>query len=106
MTLDGWTSCWLSPYEQVPLSEEKKRLLVECIRYRHYNFTYQQHQTLSYCAPFYSDNTICCLNKSQWDEIMAEAYQDETLGVRLMPQDVIKTAPVNMVLYEKRKKHE
>jgi hypothetical protein len=99
----GWTSAYLSPYPTVPFTEERKQALVHRIRKRKYNFTHQAHQTLFYTAPFYSDETICVLSKSEWDEVMSEAYQDESLGARLTPEDVIDIKPVNDVLYEKIK---
>ena len=99
----GWTSAWLSPYPTVPFTEERKQALVHRIRKRKYNFTYQAHQTLLYTAPFYSDKVVCVLTKPQWDDVMSEAYGDESLGERLMPEDVIDIKPINDVLYEKVK---
>ena len=34
---------------------------------------------------------------------MSEAYKDDDLGPRLMPEDVILRSPINGVLYEKEK---
>ena len=99
----GWTSAYLSPYPTAPFTEDRKYALVDRIRKRKYNFTHQAHQTLFYTAPFYSDNVVCVLTKSQWDDVLSEAYRDEPLGRRLMPEDVIETRPVNEVLYEKEK---
>ena len=99
----GWTSAYLSPYPTAPFTEERKNALINRIRKRKYNFTHQAHQTLFYTAPFYADNVVCVLTKPQWDEVMSEAYRDEHLGIRLMPEDVIETKPVNDVLYEKEK---
>jgi hypothetical protein len=99
----GWTSAYLSPYQTVAFTKERKQALVDRIRKRKYNFTHQAHQTLFYTAPFYSDECICVLTKAQWDEVMSEAYKDEPLGPRLMPEDVIDLKPVNDVLYEKKK---
>lgn len=99
----GWTSAYLSPYKIATFTEERKRALIDRIRKRKYNFTHQAHQTLFYTAPFYSDECVCVLNKTQWDEVMSEAYKDEPLGPRLMPEDVIDLKPVNNVLYEKKK---
>lgn len=99
----GWTSAYLSSYPAAPFTEERQRALVDRIRKRKYNFTHQAHQTLFYTAPLYADNVICVLTKSQWDEVFSEAYRDEPLGRRLMPEDVLETKPVNDVLYEKEK---
>ena len=99
----GWTSAWLSNYQTVEYTEERKKALVDRIRKRKYNFTHQAHQTLFYTAPFYSDECICVLTKAQWDEAMSEAYINDPLGPRLMPEDVIDLKPVNGVLYEKKK---
>ena len=99
----GWTSAYLSSYKTVEYTEDRKKALVDRIRKRGYNFTHQAHQTLFYAAPFYSDECICVLSKSQWDEAISEAYKDMPLGARLMPEDVIDLQPVNDVLYEKSK---
>lgn len=99
----GWTSAYLSNYPVADFTKERKQALVDRIRKRKYNFTHQAHQTLFYTAPFYSDECICVLTKAQWDEAMSEAYKDEPLGPRLMPEDVIDLKPVNDVLYEKKK---
>lgn len=99
----GWVDAWTSPYKQVAFTEERRRALVERIRKRRYNFTYEAHQTIPYCAPFYKDNVLCVLTKPQWDSVLAEAYGDLPLGCRLMPHDVINRPVINSVLYEKEK---
>lgn len=103
MTVVGWTSAYLSDYQTVSFTDERKKALIERIRKRRYNFTHQSHQTLPYSAPFYEDNVICVLTKSEWNDVMYEAYKDIPLGQRLMPMDVITTTPKNDVLYEKEK---
>lgn len=103
MQLIGWTSAWLSPYSQAPLTEEKRMALVGCIRKRKYNFTYQSHQSLPYAAPLFKDNTYCLLTKPQWDAVMDEAYGDNPRGARKLPMDVITSPPKNDVLFEKKK---
>lgn len=102
-TVIGWTDCWTSPYSQAPLTEERRKALVERIRKRRYNFTYETHQNIPYCAPFYNDNVLCVLTKPQWDAVMDEAYKEIPRGARLMPLDAIQRAPKNGVLYEKEK---
>ena len=99
----GWTGAYTSGYNQAPYTEERKQALVDRIRKRKYNFTHMDHQFLDYAAPFYEDKVLCVLNKHEWDEAISEAYRDETLGKRLMPEDVIDRAPVDGVLYEKEK---
>jgi hypothetical protein len=103
MTVVGWTSAYLNDYPEATFTEERRKALVERIRKRRYNFNYSDHQTLSYCAPFYSDKTHCVLTKAQFDSVMEEAYKDIPRGARLMPMDVIEDRPVNDVLYEKKK---
>ena len=98
----GWTDAY-GDYPIAPFTDDRKKALVERIRKRRYNFTYQSHQTIPYCAPFYNDKAVCVLTKPQWDSVMAEAYGDMPLGARLMPMDVITTKPKNGVLYEKEK---
>ena len=99
----GWTSAYLSPYKTVEFTAERRRALVERIRKREYDFTFNDHQFASYGAPFYSDGVICVLTKQEWNSVMEEAYKDRPHTARLMPEDVIELAPVNGVLYEKEK---
>ena len=47
----GWVDAYLSNYQTVSLTDERRRALVERIRKRGYNFTYEAHQTVPYCAP-------------------------------------------------------
>ena len=103
ISVTGWTSAYLSSYPTVKFTEERRRALIDRIRKRRYNFTHQAHQTLFYTAPFYSDNVLCVLTKQEWDSVMSEAYKDEPLGSRLMPEDVINRPAINSVLYEKQK---
>ena len=99
----GWTDAYLSNYQTVLFTEERRRALIDRIRKRQYNFTYEAHQTVPYCAPFYNDYALCVLTKAQWDDVMAEAYGDCPRGTRLMPMDAIDDKPVNGVLFEKQK---
>lgn len=99
----GWTSAYTSPHKEVIFTEERKKALIERMRKRGYNFTYDAHQTLPYCAPFYNDKVYCILNRHQWDEVMEGVYDDRPRGPRLTPMDVIEDRPVNGVLYEKKK---
>lgn len=103
LSVIGWTSAYLSSYPTAEYTEERKKALVDRIRKRQYNFTHQAHQTLFYTAPFYSDEKVCVLTKTQWDEAISAAYKEEPLGPRLMPEDVIDRKPINDVLYEKEK---
>lgn len=99
----GWVDAWTSPYNQVAFTEERRIALIERIRKRGYNFTYETHQTLPYAAPFYSDGVLCVLTKSQWDSVMNDVYSDMQRGPRLTPMDAIDLKPVNSILYEKQK---
>lgn len=99
----GWTSAFLSSHPTVKYTEERKRALVDRIRKRKYNFTHTDHNFLNYAAPFYEDNVLCVLTKQEWDEAISEAYRDEPLGARMMPEDVVDRVPIDGVLYEKEK---
>ena len=99
----GWTSAFLSPYETVEFTVERKKALVDRIRKREYDFTFNDHQFGFYGAPFYSDNTLCVLTKSEWDSAIKEAHKDHPRTARLTPEDVIDRKPINDVLYEKEK---
>lgn len=99
----AWVDAYLSDYPVVTFTEERRRALVDRIRKRGYNFTYESHQTLPYCAPLYKDKMVCVLTREQWNSVMDEAYKDVPRGQRLMPMDAIEDRPVNGVLYEKKK---
>lgn len=99
----GWTSAFLSNYKTVQFTSDRRKSLVDRIKKRKYNFTHTDHQFLDYSAPFYEDEVVCVLTKQEWDDVMREAYKDEDLGPRLMPEDVINRSPINGVLYEKEK---
>lgn len=103
LSVIGWTDAYLSDYPTVSYTDERKRALVDRIRQRGYNFTYDAHQTLPAAAPFYSDGVICVLTKQQWDAAMNEAYKEMPRGSRLMPMDVITRPLKKSVLYEKEK---
>ena len=99
----GWTDCFGATYPTVTFTEDRKKALVERIRKRKYNFNHADHQFLPYCCPVYGDKVVCELTKPQWDSVMSEAYKEFPRGPRLLPQDVITSAPKNGVLYEKEK---
>ncbi len=99
----GWTSAYLSTYPTVPFTEARRKALIDRIRKRGYNFTHNDHQFLSYAAPFYSDNVLCVLTKHEWDSIIDEVYKDIPRGARLIPEDVIDRQEINSVIYEKQK---
>lgn len=99
----GWTGAYTSNLPTTPFSEPRKQALVECIRYRHYNFNHFDHEYIDYCTPVYEDHKICVLTKAQFDEAMGLAYAETSIGQRLMPTDTIKIQSVNGVLYEKEK---
>lgn len=103
MKLTGWTSAFTSGYPQKPLTAEKKRLLIECVRYRNYDYTYDTLCYVDYCAPFYEDGSVSVPTRAEWDEVLKKAYENKPRTHRLTPMDVIKTKPVNGVLYEKEK---
>lgn len=103
MTVVGWTSCYSGTYPVVTFTSERRKALIERIRKRRYEFNYQDHCFLPYCAPVYEDKVMCELTKPQWDGVMSEAYKDSPRGQRLLPQDAINDKPINGVLYEKKK---
>ena len=99
----GWASSYLSEHPTVPFTDERRKALIERIRKRQYNFTYESHQTLPYSAPFYQDNVYCILTRDQWNSVIKDAWHNNPLGPRLMPEDVIDRKPIDGVLYEKIK---
>ena len=103
MTVIGWTSAYDGKYPTVAFTADRKKALIERIRKRKYNFTHFDHEFLPYGCPFYDDEVLCVLTKSQWDSVMDEAYKDISYGPRLMPMDTITRPPRNGVLYEKEK---
>lgn len=99
----GWSSAFFSSYPTVPFTNDRREALIHRIRKRKYNFNYFDHCNIDYCAPFYADNTICVLTKSEFDSVMDEAWEYYPRGQRLMPEDVLKEEPINSVIYEKVK---
>lgn len=102
MTVTGWTDAYGGAVPTVTFTAERRRALVERIRKRKYNFNHFDHEMLG-CAPVYDDKVMCVLTKSQFDDVMSEAYKDSPRGPRLLPQDVIARPTKNGVLYEKEK---
>jgi hypothetical protein len=103
MIVIGWTDCFSGNYPVATFTAERKRALVERVKKRRYEFNFQDHCFLPYCAPVYDDKVMCELTKPQWDSVMAEAYKDMPRSKRLLPQDAIDDKPVNGTLYEKKK---
>ena len=99
----GWTSAFLSPHKTVEFAPERRKALVDRIRKREYDFTFNDHQFGFYGAPFYSDNVLCVLSKQEFDSVLKEAYKDRPRTARLLPEDVIDRKPINDVLFEKEK---
>lgn len=102
MTVIGWTDAYGGAVPTVTFTVERKRALVERIRKRRYNFNHFDHEMLG-CAPVYDDKVMCTLTKSQFDDVMNEAYKEIPRGQRLLPQDVITRPAKNGVLFEKEK---
>ena len=102
MTVVGWTGAWDGVVPTVTFTAERKKALIERIRKRRYNFNHFDHEMLG-CAPVYDDKVMCVLTKSQFDDVMSEAYKEMPRGQRLLPQDVITRLPKNGILFEKEK---
>ena len=103
MIVVGWTDCYSGNYPVATFTRERKKALVERIRKRRYEFNYQDHCFLPYCAPVYDDKVMCELTKNQWDSVMSEVYKDVPRGQRLLPEDAIDDKPINGTLFEKKK---
>ena len=102
MTVTGWTDAYGGAVPTVTFTAERRKALIERIRKRKYNFNHFDHEMLG-CAPVYDDKVMCVLTKSQFDDVMSEAYKDSPRGPRLLPQDVITRPHKNGVLFEKEK---
>ena len=102
MTVIGWCDAYVNALPVVDFTTERKRALIERIRKRKYNFNHFDHEMLG-CAPVYDDKVICALTKSQFDNMMDEAYKDIPRNQRLLPYDAIDDTPVDGILYEKKK---
>lgn len=102
MTVVGWTDCWNENCPTATFTTEKHKALVERVRKRQYNFTFQMLQMNPYSTPVYNDGTKCLLSKSEWDNVLADAYGDARLPLRCTPMDVL-TIKKNEILWEKEK---
>lgn len=99
----GWCGTYDNNLKTVPFTEDRKKALVERMRKRKYNFTFDNYQYLPYCCPVFEDSAICVLTKQQFDKVMDETWNDMPRGARLMPMDIITIPVKNGVLYEKIK---
>lgn len=102
MTVVGWCDAYGNAVPTVTFTAERKKALVERVRKRRYNFNHFDHEMLG-CAPVYNDKVMCVLTKSQFDDVMSEAYKKMPRGQRLLPQDVITRPVKNGILFEKEK---
>ena len=99
----GWTGAYTSPYEEVKFTEERKQALFECVKKRYYDFPYDALCFLPYCAPFFSDGTVCVPTRQEWEELLKKVYSDSPRFHRLSPLDAIKDEPVQNILFENEK---
>ena len=102
MTVVGWTDSWNDSYPTATFTTERHKALLERVRKRKYNFSYQMLQLNPYSTPVYNDGTKCLLSKAEWDRVLADAYGDEKMPMRCTPMDVL-TINRNGVLWEKEK---
>jgi hypothetical protein len=102
MTVIGWCDAYGNAVPAVTFTTERRKALIERLRKRRYNFNHFDHEMLG-CAPVYDDKVMCVLSKSQFDDVMSDAYKDIPRGQRLLPQDVITKPAKDGVLYEKDK---
>ena len=96
----GWTDAYTSPYEEVKFTTERKQALFECVKKRHYDFTYDSMCFLPYGAPFFSDGKMCIPTRQEWEELLKKVYSDSPRFHRLSPLDAIKDEPVQNILFE------
>ena len=97
----AWTDFYESKYPTVSFTEERHKALVERVKKRHYNFSYPMFMN-PYMTPVYQDGVKCELNKKQWDSVLADAYNEEPLGERLSPPDIL-TFKADGAIWEKEK---
>lgn len=103
MKVIGWAGAYMSGFEAERFTNEHKAAMIECVRRRHYNFTYQDASFMDYCAPLFDSGNICILTKQQFDDVMDTVYADMPRGARLLPEDAIKRSPINGAIYENEK---
>lgn len=100
--LIGWTSAYVTDYKELPLTKEREQAIVEVVRRRHYDFTYNDMCYLPYCCPIFEDKTISMPNRSQWEQIMSKVYSNIARTHRLIPSDAIKRQPIEDIIYENK----
>ena len=101
MIVVGWTDCWNENCPTVTFTNERRKALVERVKKRKYNYSYQLFMN-PYTTPVYDDNAKCILTKSEWDNVLADAYGDDKLPQRCTPMDVLEIKKYG-VLWEKEK---
>lgn len=77
--LVGWSDI-LSSHCTERLTNAHKQEIVKTIRRRHYNFTYFDHQNMSYCCPFFDDGCMISLNKSSLMKLWQKPMRKFQLG--------------------------
>lgn len=102
MTVVCWADSWNDNFPTGTFTTEKQRALVETVRKRRYNFTFQMLQMNPYSTPVYNDGTKCLLTRAEWNNVLADAYGETKMPTRLTPMDVL-TIKKNEALWEKEK---
>lgn len=101
MTVVAWCDSYNDDYPTVAFTAERQKALTERVKKRKYNFSYQMFMN-PYTTPVYEDGAKCILTKQQWDDVLANAYGDQTMPIRCTPLDVL-TIKKNDALWEKDK---
>lgn len=100
----AWTDFYESKYPTVSFTEERRKALVERVKKRRYNFSYQLFMN-PYMTPVYQDKVKCEITKQQWDSVLSDAYKDEPFGDRLTPPDVLTFKAQNAIWEKERFYH-
>lgn len=96
----GWTDPYNTEFKQECFGESQRQALIGLIRKREYNFTFQDHLYMPYCTPVYKGDYYCTMSKSEFYDIISEAYKNRDVPPRKMPMDVLKKSLDKDILLE------
>jgi len=98
----AWCDNFDDNYSNTPFTEERKRALVDRVRQRKYNMSYQMLSMNPYSTPVYQDGCRCLLTSEQWEDVLVDVYADNKRPPRFSPMDIL-TFKANGALWEKER---
>lgn len=102
MNVVAWCDNYNDNYPCATFTEERRRALVDRVKQRKYNMSYQMLSMNPYSTPVYQDGCRCLLSSTQWESVLSEVYDDNKRPPRFSPMDIL-TFKANDALWEREK---